>query len=199
MEFEQVIERRHTTRDFADTPLELSQIKKILSAGLKAPSWDHQRGWEFIVLTEKEAMDEICKHIQPVPCNITEPQTPQQEMMKIAFPRQQSMLNKAGCIVFPLFKQSGNLFHAENIFALNAFAAAWCVIENIFLAATNEGLACSMHIPTGKEPDAIKEALQYPNDYVMPCVIGIGYPAENAEYPTQVQCSIEDKLHPNKW
>lgn len=199
MEFEQVVERRHTTRDFREKPLELSQIKKVLSAGLKAPSWDHQRDWEFIVLTEKEEMAKVAAHIQPVPCNIAVPQNPQQEMMKIAFPRQQSMLSNASCIILPLFKQGGNIFHAENIFALNAFAAAWCAIENIFLAATNEGLACSMHIPTGKEPDAIKKALHYPDNYIMPCAIGMGYPAENAEYPAQVPCRVEDKLHLNKW
>lgn len=38
MDFTKVIETRHTTREFADRPVEIEQIKRILSAGLKVPS-----------------------------------------------------------------------------------------------------------------------------------------------------------------
>lgn len=61
MEFYDVINTRRTIRDFKDEPVDLEIIKKVLLAGLKAPSNDHMRNWEFIVITDKKVMAKIIK------------------------------------------------------------------------------------------------------------------------------------------
>ena len=63
MEFYDVISKRRTMRDFLDTPIEEEVIRRILSAGLKAPSNDHMRSWEFVVITDKEVIAKILKKI----------------------------------------------------------------------------------------------------------------------------------------
>ena len=53
MEFYKVIDQRKTSREWTDKEVDLEVIKRILEAGMKAPSWDHYRNWQFIVLHER--------------------------------------------------------------------------------------------------------------------------------------------------
>ena len=53
MDFNEVIDRRKTSREWTDREVAYDTIKKILEAGMKAPSWDHYRNWQFIVLHER--------------------------------------------------------------------------------------------------------------------------------------------------
>jgi len=56
MEFYQVVGRR-TVRDFTGKQVPLDVLERILDAGLKAPTHDHLRNWEFVVLRTKEEID----------------------------------------------------------------------------------------------------------------------------------------------
>lgn len=47
MEFNEVINKRKTSREWTDKEVELDAIKRIITAGMKAPSWDHYRTWQF--------------------------------------------------------------------------------------------------------------------------------------------------------
>ena len=55
------------------------------------------------------------------------------------------------------------------------FVEIWCVIENVFLATTDESLGRSMRIPTEEQPRKILEVLGCPSGYLLPCIIGIGH------------------------
>ena len=55
------------------------------------------------------------------------------------------------------------------------FVEIWCVIENVFLATTDESLGRSMRIPTEEQPRKILEVLGCPSGYQLPCIIGIGH------------------------
>jgi len=50
-----------------------------------------------------------------------------------------------------------------------------------------------------KEPEYIREVLSSPADYVIPCYISFGIPAENASLPEQIERNIEKKIHMNNW
>ena len=54
MEFYEVLERRRTIRDFSDKIVTDEVLEKILSAAFKAPTNDHLRQFEFIVVREGE-------------------------------------------------------------------------------------------------------------------------------------------------
>lgn len=88
-------------------------------------------------------------------------------------PKQFTMLKEAPYVVIPVFKSKE--LNGEHISKLNPFATIWCVIENIFLAATAEGLSCSMRIPLHQEHDIVKKKLKVPPTYMIPVFIGIGY------------------------
>jgi nitroreductase len=116
-----------------------------------------------------------------------------------AIPKQYDMLSKLCCLVLPFFKQKTPLLKPQTLSSLNAFASIWCCIENILLAATAEGLACSIRIPLGEEDEHISEILQHPKEYFFPCYLSIGYPSPEAIKPMQIEQNIKEKIHYNKW
>ncbi|MDD4495961.1 MAG: nitroreductase family protein [Eubacteriales bacterium] len=208
MKFYDVVNNRRTIRDFKDEPVDLEIIKRVLSAGVKAPSNDHMRNWDFIVITDKEVMAKIIKRI---PKKISDKRLQfimqswklddecQQKMYADAIPKQYQMLYQAGCLILPFFKLQTSLLKPKTLSSLNAFASIWCCIENILLAATAEGLACSLRIPLGKEAEYIAEVTNHPTNYVMPCYLSIGYPAEEAVLNVQKEYCLDEKLHFNQW
>ena len=199
MEFRQVIEKRRTTRQFTSEPVGRETIERIIKAGLMAPSFDHARKWNFVILDDEAAKTAAIECIKPLPCAIKEATTPIAEMIKIAFPKQHSMFAEAPCVVLPLYKRDTRIVNEPVPRTLMDTAEMWCVIENIFLAATDEGLSSAMRIPTEGEPEQILRAVGCRESFILPCVIGIGHPAPNAEYPTQTYPALADCIHWNKW
>lgn len=54
MELYEAVEKRRTVRDFEDKPVDAGIIKRIISAGLKAPTNNHLREWEFVIFNDKK-------------------------------------------------------------------------------------------------------------------------------------------------
>ena len=207
MELYEAINKRKTTREFLDTEVDFEVIKRILGAGNKAPTWDHNRNWQFIVLRtdeEKEYTFSEAKAIadkfnadrylnMPRPYQITLGQ----KMYGYAMPKQYTMLKEAPYVIIPLFKSKE--LNGEYVSKLNPFATIWCVIENIFLAATAEGLSCSMRIPLNKEHDIVKKKLNVPTTYMIPVFIGIGYANPEEELLEQYNPDIEKQIRFGRW
>lgn len=199
MEFKDVVAKRRTVRQFKALPVEREKIERIIEAGVMAPSFDHARKWNFIVISNPEAKAKALECIEALPCKIEEPKTPIQEMIKIAFPKQKTMFDEAPYLILPLLKRDPRIVGENLPRSTMDIAEIWCVIENIFLAAVDEGLACTMRIPHKDQPQRIIEAVGAPEGYTVPCMIGIGYAADNAEIPTQVFPKIDDCVHWQKW
>lgn len=199
MEFYEVINKRKSIRQFEDREIPRGVLERILDAGLKAPSSNHQRRWELLTLTDKAAIMELAKLIRPYPCHIQEPKTPQQEMFKIAYPRQRSMVEESACVILPFFKQKYPMTEDKNGYGLMDYGATWALVENMLLAATAEGLGSVVHIPVKKEPEQIKELLHIPDGWYLPTLVILGYATPNAEVPSQVRATVENKVHWNKW
>lgn len=121
------------------------------------PTYDHRREWEFVILRGEEEKENALQFVkafaeaQGENRFVSASASPQQKMYADAMPKQYSMLRKSGCVILPFFKGGNSLFHVCSVSSLNSFASVWCCIENIFLAATAEGAACSMRIPVGNE------------------------------------------------
>ena len=154
MDFYQVLEKRRTIRDFSDKEVTDEVLKKVLSAAFKAPTNDHLRQFELIVVRGQE---NIARLISPVAENTKNIQQTGLEaaanvmdkdehaMFVDALPKQQRMLMQSNCLVLPFFRQKDcPLCHPTDQSSLNYFASAWAAVENILLAATAEGLALSL-------------------------------------------------------
>ena len=123
----------------------------------------------------------------------------QQECYRNAVPKQYRMLFDASAIIIPLLKQKTDILHPENISHLNGFASIWCSIENIFLAATAEGYGCNLRVPLGDEEEYARKVLGFPEDYFMPCFIGIGKPRKDSAPVKQKEISIKERIHWDKF
>lgn len=207
MEFYDVINKRRTTREFLDKSVDFEVIKRILEAGNKAPTWDHNRNWQFIILRTNEEKEYAFKEAKAIADKfdaekyLTYPRpypiTLGQKMYGYAMPRQYMMLKEAPYVIIPLFKSKQ--LNGEYVSKLNPFATIWCVIENIFLAATAEGLSCSMRIPLNAEHDKVKERLKVPSTYMIPVFIGIGYPNPNEKQLEQYSPDINKQIRFGRW
>ena len=199
MEFYEVINNRRSIRQFEDKEIPRDVLERILNAGLKAPSSNHQRRWELVTLTDKTIIHDLAQIVRPYPCRITEPKTPQQEMFKIAYPRQRTMIEESACIILPFFKQKYPMTEDKNGYGLMDYGATWALVENMLLAATAEGLGSVVHIPVKKEPEQIKAFLNIPDGWYLPTLVILGYASPDAEVPSQVKATVENKVHWNKW
>lgn len=209
MDFYEVLEKRRTIRDFSEREVSDDVLKKILGAAFKAPTNDHLRQFEFVVVRGR---DNIGRLISPVAENTQAIQQTGLEaaadsmdkdehaMFVDALPKQQRMLIQSNCLVLPFFRQKDYpLCKPADQSSLNYFASAWAAVENILLAATAEGLACAFRIPIGNEPEHVKQLVNAPDGYEFTCFLAIGYPADNAHICKQKIINVEDRIHKNIW
>lgn len=208
MDFYEVLEKRHTIRDFSDHEVSDEVLKKILNAAFKAPTNDHLRQFEFVVVRGHE---NISRLISPVAENTQSIQQTRLEaaadmdrdehaMFVDALPKQQRMLIQSNCLVLPFFRQKDYpLCQPADQSSLNYFASAWAAVENILLAATAEGLSCAFRIPIGNESEHVKRLVNAPVEYEFTCFLAIGYAAENAHICKQKVIRVEDRIHRNIW
>lgn len=208
MEFFEAIEKRRTIRDFENVRIPEDVVQKIIGAGFKAPTNDHMRNWHFIVIDDRKKVMEL---LNPIPKEFSDENLEQlfvdwnlndidqQNCYRNAVPKQYRMLADASVVIIPLFRQKVDLLHPENLSHLNGFASIWCCIENIFLAATAEGYACNLRIPLGNEGEYARKVLGFPEDYLMPCFIGMGKASANAKIIRQKEISVESRIHKNIW
>ena len=171
MELYEVLEKRRTYRDFSDREVSDEIVKRIIGAAFKAPTNDHLRQLEFIVVRDRE---NIAKVITPLVKNMEAfkelvfevDDTDDEDKMAMfadALPKQQKMLMQSGLLILPFFRQKQSpLLKPVEQSSLNYFASAWCALENMLLAATNEGLGTVFHIPVSDEAEKIKEIVGAP-------------------------------------
>ena len=207
MELYEAIYKRRTVRKFLEKEVDFDAVKRILEAGNRAPTWNHNRNWSYIVLRTEEEKAYAFEHAKKIAEKFDAekylnaprpyPTTLAQKMYAYAMPRQYTMLKDAPYVIIPVFKSKE--LNGEYVSKLNPFSTIWCVIENIFLAATAEGLACSMRIPLNEEHDIVKAKLKVPPTCLIPAFIGIGYADPNEKELEQNVANLEKQLHFGKW
>ena len=208
MEFNEVLEKRRTYRDYSDKKVSDEILNKVIEAAFKAPTNDHLRQLEFVVVRGRE---NIGKVIAPLAKNMEafkdlvfevddSGDKDKAAMFADALPKQQKMLMESGLLILPFFRQKQSpLLHPIEQSSLNYFASAWCSVENMLLEATNHGLGCVFHIPVSDEVEKIKEIVNAPDDYEFTCLLTIGYSKEGAFLPKQKEIDIKKRIHLNQW
>ena len=208
MEFSEVLNNRRTYRDYSDREVSDEILDKVISAAFKAPTNDHLRQFEFVVVRGRE---NIAKVIAPLAKNMAAfkdlvfevDNTGDKDKMAMfadALPKQQRMLMQSGLLIIPFYNQKQNpLLHPVEQSSLNYFASAWCALENMLLAATDEGLGTVFHIPVADEAEQIKKIVNAPEGYEFICLLSMGYPADGAFLPKQKQINIHDRIHFNSF
>ena len=207
MEIYDAIKARRTVRDFEDRPIEPDLLRRIIEAGLMAPTNNHMREWEFIVFPQKKdrlkAIDLVRDRKQQEAVDIVDKwglvHDSQRNMYIDAIPKQHRMLIEAGCLIIPLFRQLEPLLQPGSLSSLNGFASIWCCIENMLLYAAGEGIMGVTRIPFDEEVGYLKTVLNVPEGYEIPCYLALGYPASKQPEISQHHVDTDKKIHMNQW
>jgi nitroreductase len=207
MDVYSAISARKTIRDFEDRPVEHEVLRRILSAGLNAPSHNHMREWKFIVVDDFETRQALVQSVgarseadaEAMVDNWGMTDEVQRRMYVDAIPKQRRMILSAGALIIPCFRQQRPLLEPETLSSLNAFASIWCCIENVLVAAAAEGIFGVTRIPSPADGESIRSVLSIPLDYEVPCYLALGYPKPGAKRAKQHEANADEHISLNKW
>lgn len=204
MEFYETVNTRRTVREFLPTSVEEEKVRRVLEAGLKAPSNAHLKSWEFILLRDpekrKEAVverlrardlkdrEDIEKFIAPLGDETLK------KVYRRTLPVQMTMMLDAPELLVVCYKLKP-LSQCKSLFDLNPLASVWMCIENIMLAMAAEGLFGCTYTPYDAE--GLKKYLAVPEGYEIASVIPFGFARKNPEPPKNEV--LENRLHIDKW
>lgn len=169
METLEAIQTRRSVRKYKKQKVSEDLIKKILSAGMSAPSAGNEQPWHFIVIRERSVLDEIPKF------------SPWSSMVKEA---------DFGILVCG----DVSLEKYEGFWVQDCSAAT----ENILLAVHALGLGAVWTgvYPMNDRVNGFRKLLNLPENVIPLAFIPIGYPLHE---PSEEDRFMEDRIHYNKW
>jgi nitroreductase len=180
MQFREVINKRSSTRDYKNTPVEEEKIEYILDCARQAPSWANTQCWRFITIQNHETINELAK-------------------VSII----NRWLKQAPCIIIACADTtaSGNKNNI-NYYTVDVAIA----FEHLILAATDLGLGtCWIG---GFDEKKIKELLGIPPRVKVVAMTPLGYPAQKTSTSDKVKKalirstsrkSLAELVHKEKW
>lgn len=169
MEAMEAILGRRSIRKYTTQPISEGTIRKLLDAGMNAPSAGNEQPWEFILIDDRKILDAI-PSIHPYA----------------------QMLKEAPLAILV----GGNLQREiHQGFWVQDCAAA---TENILIAAHAEGLGAVWigFYPREERVACIRRLLPIPDHFVPLCLIAVGYPGERKLRPSRYD---ETRIHRNGW
>jgi len=164
---------RRSIREFSPHPVPPETIKLLLEAGLSAPSAMDERSTEFMVINDRQLLDEM-HTVNPNPKSF--------------------QLKKATVAILVCGNQAKEKDKGKGFWQLDGAVAG----ENILIAANALGLG-AVWTAIYPNPDRIAKAqklLNLPEQIIPLCIIPVGYPAER-KMPHPYDAS---RVHPdNRW
>ncbi len=205
MDFYEVIHTRRTIRSFSDEKVPEETIVKVLEAGIKAPTYNHLREWDFILVKDSAVRLNIVKaegipdkiNISSIENGFLDLDNIAKEMYLDAIPKQKSMLIKAPELLVVVFKPKTKVKDSSSVYDLNCLSSVWCCIENILLALAAEDLYGVTYIP--QKVDAVKQVLGIPEYLEIAALIPFGHKVKESKIISQKSINLKEKIHFNKW
>jgi nitroreductase len=204
MEFYEAVARRRTIREFASALVPEEKIRKVLEAGLKAPSNAHLKHWHFILLHDRAERNRTVTTVLRAR-DLNDPQEieafisrfDEENLKKIyrkSLPLQLTMMLQAPELLIVCYKTKP-FAECRTLFELNPLASVWMCIENIMLAFAAEGLFGCTYTPY--DTSGLKTHLGVPAGYEIATLIPFGFPKEEP-CPGET-IVLDERLHFNKW
>jgi nitroreductase len=175
MEFQKLINQRHSIREYENKRVPRSIIKEIIESAVKAPSACNRQPWIFYSVDKQEKRNKIAKILKSI-LKIMDKQikTSPKEIQKITY-NFYSDLGGAQNIIFIFRKISKN--EAEYV-KPGDIASISCAAENLMLSAVDFGLGtCWVGSFNGPQTEKmVREVIGARKDEELMASIIIGYP-----------------------
>lgn len=166
----QNIMNRKSVRNFTGESILRDNLEEVVRAGMAAPSARNMQPWEFVIVTERTALDELCEGLPYA-----------------------KMLDKAGAAIVVCGTPAKNEF-AEKYWVQDCCAAT----ENILLAVEALGLGAvwTAAYPEVERYELVQKVLDIPTEIIPLNVIPVGVPAIDAK---PLEKFNSEKIHWGKY
>jgi nitroreductase len=205
MELRDAIEKRRTIRDFQNIEVPLDIINYAIENAFKAPSYNHLREWDFIIIKALESKLSLinAENLDKTPSKVELESVFEneaiimKEMYLNAIPKQKKMILNAPSVIVVVFKPKTKVLDAKKIYDLNCLASVWTCIENFLLSLAEHDVFGVTYIPQNIE--TVKEKLRIPDNLEIAAIIPIGYKDNSAKILKQKTIDISGRIHKDNW
>jgi len=182
MEFKEVVNRRRSIRKFLKDGVPEESLANVLEAGRWAPSAGNCQPWRFIVVTYPETKSEIAQNCTKFSRKHWAQFSP--ERAKYLAARGGSWDKSAMKDIPVLIVVSYQL--PDGVRDELASGSVWMAVENMLLAATDEGLgSCVYTFLNREEEKEVKEILHGSQQDRIVCMIQLGYSKSEPTSPSR--------------
>jgi len=183
MDFNQLLEKRRSVRDFEDKTVPLEIIREIIDDSIKAPNASHKQPWSFIIVNNKEMMKRISDDSKKTLIQGIEkdPNSPMKSYAEILKDKNFNVFYNAPCMVGIVGK-----IKSPTIAYDCALAACY-----FMLSAASKGLG-TCWVAQGAEardPELLKE-IGLPEGHKIHAPIILGYPKSIPPMPERKEPNI---------
>jgi nitroreductase len=182
MDFNKVVVKRRSTRKFKEESVSEKVLFKVLDSGRWAPSAGNSQPWRFIVVTDVDVKQGIAKVCTESSKKAWAGFSPERARYLAARGGSwdKSSMAKIPVLVVVCYEVSGRI-RDELV-----LGSAWAAVENMLLAATDEGLgSCIYTFYDMEEEERIKEILHVPEKFRVAAMIQLGYSAAQSLTPSR--------------
>ncbi|GAB6099346.1 nitroreductase family protein [Halanaerocella petrolearia] len=170
-----IIFERRSIRSYTSEPVSEEEIEYLLQAGMAAPSAMNQQPWEFVVIDDREILDQIPE-----------------------FHNYAQMVKEAPVVIAVCGNKED--LKADNLEVANDYMVQDCsaATQNILLAAQEKGLG-SVWLgvyPREERRNNVQQLLNLPDKVVPISLIVVGYTNEEKEANDRY---LEEKVHRNQF
>lgn len=191
MDFQEVVDKRHSVRDFSDRPVSKEDLISIINTAKKAPSWANSQTWKVVIVTG-DTLEKIRQHHVQAASQGT-PASPEIPAMHRDVMGSQGAKNAGGWVSsFNQFMASeSQAFSNNSAHLFNAPAVAYLLVpkntslwetydlgafgQTLMLAATDLGIDSIPAMEFVQYSDALHQLLGVDDQYIFAVGIGLGY------------------------
>ena len=186
MDIYEAIHARRNVHKFKAEEVPQDKLNKILEAGLQASSAFNMQPWEYVVVTDKDAINKLAQfkydhNMQ----GLLASNVPQEEAEQLAGAQKDAFTN---CVAVTLICDKEKRLPIES---------SWNCITTIWLAAGAEGLGMSPAYFGLPSQGPIKEMLGIPEGYDIAAILRIGVPEVIPD--AKPRKSLEECIHYNSF
>lgn len=195
MDFYEVVQKRSVIRSFKPDPIPEDVVRRILEAGMHAPSGEHRQPWEFILIKNPELRKELTSlkfESRKRMARAIFPDAPEERILELAN-LQKTALETAPVLVAVCYKNYDIPSEIGKMGISTTHAHTWQCIQNMWLAATAEGLGFSPTFYADDVYNQAKKLLGLPQGVELAAIVRIG--KKNQKLKRKPIKSLEEKLH----
>jgi nicotinate-nucleotide--dimethylbenzimidazole phosphoribosyltransferase len=199
LEFYEVVQRRSAIRVFRPDPIPEDVVRRILQAGMQAPSGEHKQPWEFIIIKNPELrrkLADVKSDSRKIVARNMYPDLPEERVKQMAL-TQKRAVETAPVLIAVCYRNLDNDLEIGQMRVSMMHANAWQCIENMWLAATAEGLGFSPTFFPAFVYGDVKRLLGLPEGVEFAAIVRIGRKGQRRK--RKPLKPLEEKLHYDKF